>query len=171
MTLVREGRRAEAARLVTAAVEPDGRPAGVDDPEVVKLLLSLAGLLAEADVRRAAAVLRGLGDALAGRYGVADERVMQCRIGEADCHERLGDGLLALRVLRDLLTGQLSVRPADDPRLLELRRRVGELEAAVGERAAARRTLTDLHEDLIRSVGPEHPSAIRVREHLERLGS
>jgi hypothetical protein len=143
----------------------------VDDPEIVKLRLLLANVLTESDDRRAAAVFLQLGDDLATRYGEGNEQVMQCRLGEADCHERLGDGLLALHVLRDLLAGQLSVQSADDPQVLELRRRVGELEAAVGDRAAARRTLTDLHEDLSRGMGPDHPSAIRVREHLQRLGS
>lgn len=169
--LARDGHRAEAARVLTAALEPDGRPLGLDDPDVVKLRLLLANVLTEEDDRRAAAVFLQLGDGLAARYGDTNEQVVQCRLGEADCYERLGDGLLALHVLRDLLAGQLSVRPADEPGVLELRRRVGELEAVIGDRVAARRTLTDLHEDLIRGLGPQHPSAIRVRERLERLDS
>lgn len=111
-----------------------------------------------------------LGDDLAARFGVEDERVVQCRLGEADCDRARGDDRLALRVLRGLLAEQLDVRPADDPRVLELRRRVGELEAEVGDHAAARRTLADLHDDLSRDAGPDHPSAIQVRDRLERLG-
>ncbi|MEU6749392.1 hypothetical protein ABZ914_24480 [Spirillospora sp. NPDC046719] len=53
--------------------------------------------------------------------------------------------------------------------MLELRRRVGELEAALGE-DAARRTLADLHDDLIRETGPDHPSAVQVCDGLERFG-
>ncbi|TQM70903.1 hypothetical protein FHX41_4650 [Actinomadura hallensis] len=122
------------------------------------------------DHGRAAAVFMRLGDDLAARFGVEDERVVQCRLGEADCDRARGDDRLALRVLRGLLAEQLDVRPADDPRVLELRRRVGELEAEVGDHAAARRTLADLHDDLSRDAGPDHPSAIQVRDRLERLG-
>ncbi|WP_346039359.1 serine/threonine-protein kinase [Actinomadura chokoriensis] len=169
--LARDGRHADAARALEAIVEPGGRPLAVDDPEAVKIRLLYANVLAGGgDHARAAGVFMRLGDDLTARFGAEDERVVQCRLGEADCDRARGDDGLALRLLRGLLAEQLDVRPADDPRVLELRRRVGELEAEVGDRAAARRTLADLHDDLSRDAGPEHPSAIRVRERLERLG-
>lgn len=167
--MAREGRHAEAARILQAVVEPEGRPLAVDDPEAVKLRMLFANMLAEAGDRRAAAAFLRLGDDLAGLFGAEDERVVQCRLGEAGCHAGLGDDGLALRLLRGVLADQLAVRPADDPRVLELRRRVGELEAEVGEHAAARRTLADLHDDLSRGAGPDHPSAVRVRDRLEWL--
>lgn len=169
--LARDGRHPDAARVLEAVVEPDGRPLAVDDPEAVKLRLLYANVLAGGgDHGRAAAVFMRLGDDLAARFGAEDERVVQCRLGEADCDRARGDDRLALRLLRGLLAEQLAVRPADDPRVLELRRRVGELEAEVGDHAAARRTLADLHDDLSRDAGPDHPSAIQVRDRLERLG-
>jgi A/G-specific adenine glycosylase len=169
--MVRDGRHADAARVLEAVVEPGGRPLAVDDPEAVKLRLLYANVLAGGgDHARAAGVFMRLGDDLAARFGVEDERVVQCRLGEADCDRARGDDGLALRLLRGLLAEQLDVRSAEDPRVLELRRRVGELEAEVGDHAAARRTLADLHDDLSRDAGPDHPSAIRVRGRLERLG-
>lgn len=169
--MVRDGRHADAARALEAVVEPGGRPLAVDDPEAVKLRLLYANVLAGGgDHARAAGVFMRLGDDLAARFGVEDERVVQCRLGEADCDRARGDDGLALRLLRGLLAEQLDVRSAEDPRVLELRRRVGELEAEVGDHAAARRTLADLHDDLSRDAGPDHPSAIRVRDRLERLG-
>ncbi len=152
-----------------AVVEPGGY-LPVDDPDAVKLRMSYANILADAGDRRAAGSFLRLGDDLAERFGAEDERVVQCRLGEADCHARLGDDGLALRLLRGLLADQLAVRSGDDPRVLELRRRVGELEDAVGDHDAARQTLADLHDDLSREAGPDHPSAIRVRDRLERLG-
>ncbi|WP_189235675.1 hypothetical protein [Planomonospora parontospora] len=43
------------------------------------------------------------------------------------------------------------------------------MEKGRGEAEAARRTLTDLLEDLTRLYGPCHPAAVRVRESLGRL--
>ncbi|WP_165965274.1 serine/threonine-protein kinase [Actinomadura bangladeshensis] len=168
--MAREGRHAEAVQVLEAVIEPGGRPLTVDDPDAVKLRMYYANILADAGDRRAAGAFLRLGDDLAERFGAEDERVVQCRLGEADCHARLGDDGLALRLLRGLLADQLAVRSGDDPRVLELRRRVGELEDAVGEHDAARRTLADLHDDLSREAGSDHPSATRVRDRLERLG-
>lgn len=170
MALARAGRHVQAAQVLAEVVEPDGHPLDVDDPEVVKLRLWRAGLLAEGGDRRAVAAFIRLGDELADRYGAADERVVQCRLGEADCYARLGDGGLALEVLYRLLTDQLAVRVSDDPLVLELRRRIGGLEALTGNSAVARQTLIELHEDLSCRHGADHPSVIRIREHLNRLG-
>ncbi|MEU6749393.1 hypothetical protein ABZ914_24485 [Spirillospora sp. NPDC046719] len=84
MTLLKDGRHDEAAGVLRA-VAPGGVPLDVADPDAVKLRMFCASVLADnSDIRAAGEFLR-LGDDLAAPFGVEDERVVQCRVGEADC--------------------------------------------------------------------------------------
>jgi hypothetical protein len=60
---------------------------------------------------------------------------------------------------------------AGDPQLAhDVRRRIGHLLLALGDRAAAHETLARLLHDLERTHGPGHPLAAEVRRTLEWLG-
>ncbi|MBB2913626.1 thioredoxin-like negative regulator of GroEL [Streptosporangium becharense] len=81
----------------------------------------------------------------------------------------LGDSGLALRLMHALLADELRAYSADDPRTLELRRQIGELQKSTGDVESARSTLAGLLDDLGRLYGPDHPATVRVRDGLTRL--
>ncbi|MEV7803278.1 serine/threonine-protein kinase [Microbispora sp. NPDC088329] len=164
--LVRGSRYAEAAAVLAEAVAPAGRVLGANDSEVLSLGVHLADVLFEGGDHLAAAQAF---HQLAAQLGPGDERAFQIRMREATCLLHLGDTETALRLARDLLAGELRAWPGDDPRTLELRRQVGELEVAAGRHEAARRTLDSLLGDLTALYGSGHPATERVREILAGL--
>ncbi|XVQ81936.1 serine/threonine protein kinase [Microbispora siamensis] len=165
-SLVRESRYAEAAAVLAEAVVPASRALGADDSEVLSLGVQLADVLFDGGDHLGAAQAF---HQLAAQLGPGDERAFQVRMREATCLLHLGDTETALRLMRELLTGELRASPEDDPRTLELRRQVGELEHAAGQHEEARRTLTSLLGDLTALYGPGHPVTERVREILAGL--
>ncbi|WP_214104589.1 serine/threonine-protein kinase [Acrocarpospora catenulata] len=158
-SLVREDRYGEAAEVLAAMVEPAGRVLGLDDHEVLDLRGHLADVLFEGGDYQAAAQAF---QQLAARLDAGDENGFQLRTQEALCRVHLGDAGSALRIMGELLADELRVYPEDDPRPLELRRQIGELEQSSGDVEQARRTLTALLDDLTRLYGPDHPATVRV---------
>ncbi|GAA1513743.1 hypothetical protein GCM10009677_53610 [Sphaerisporangium rubeum] len=142
----------------------DGR---LDPDETADLRVRLADVLLDSgDHHAAAEQYHRVADDLLALPEPDLERVFQRRLQEAACHDHTEDLDLALHVLRDLLADELTRWPADDPRLLVLRRQIGELEARAGHTGQAQRTLSTLRDDLVRLFGSDHAATTRVVELL-----
>ena len=138
VSLVRESRYGQADELLGTTIEKAAQAFGADDPEVLDLRLHRANVLFDGgDYRAAAHAFRDLAADLAWRFGPGDERVLRCRLREADCHAYLGEDAHALRLLRELLDERSGSLPSDDRLLTELRRRIGELAQSVGDAEVA----------------------------------
>ncbi|GAA4211607.1 serine/threonine-protein kinase [Microbispora amethystogenes] len=160
--LLSESRFGQAASVLAAVIEPAGRALGAASPEVISLRLDLANVLfLGGDYRRAAPEFNQLAADLAVRDGDDNDLVLRCRLQEAACHANVGETSLALRQLRDLLVDEREFG-VDEDRILELRREIGLLELAAGDKAGATRTLSALLPDLERRYGPRHPGVDQV---------
>lgn len=96
---------------------------------------------------------------------------LRYRYEAAQCLEQLGDPAAALAEYRALLPYYENQYAADDPELaFDVRRRIGHLLLALGDRAAAHDTLARLLHDVERLHGPGHPLAAEIRRTLQWLG-
>ncbi len=93
------------------------------------------------------------------------------RYDAAQCLEQLGEPAAALAEYRALLPYYENQYVDPDPDLAhDVRRRIGHLLLALGDRAAAHETLARLLHDVERLHGPGHPLAGEVRRTLQWLG-
>ncbi len=131
-----------------------------------------ATLLDDGQYRRALPELRRLADERAAEAGPADPQSLRHRYDAAQCLEQLGEPAAALAEYRALLPYyENQYVAADDPGLaFDLRRRIGLLLLALGDRAAAHPTLARLLHDVEHAHGPGHPLAAELRRTLEWLG-
>lgn len=130
-----------------------------------------ATLLDDGQYRRALPELRRLADEYAAEAGTADPRSLQFRYEAAQCLEQLGEPAAALAEYRALLPyfeNQYVSTDRDLP--LEVRRRIGHLLLALGDRPAAQDTLLRLLHDAEQRYGPGHPLPAEVRRTLHWLG-
>lgn len=167
--LVSESRFGQAASVLAEVIEPAVQVLGHANPELIGLRLDLANVLfLGGDYRRAAPEFHQLAADLAAREGEDHDLVLRCRLQEATCHAKVGETSLALRQLRDLLDDEHDFG-VDEDRILELRREIGLLELAAGDKAGAARTLSALLPDLERRYGPRHPGVDQIAEILADL--
>ncbi|MFI6350566.1 protein kinase [Streptomyces sp. NPDC050560] len=159
-----------------------------------------ATLMDDGQYRRALPELRGLADQVAAESGPADPAALRFRYEAAQCLEQLGDAAPALAEYRALLPfyergyqeapypGRQGYPPpypgnpyltggsgqggaaADTATALDIRRRIGHLLLALGDRAAAHDTLARLARDAELLHGPGHPFAAEVHRTLQWLG-
>jgi tetratricopeptide (TPR) repeat protein len=130
-----------------------------------------ATLMDDGQYRRALPELRRLADERAAEAGQADPQSLRFRYEAAQCLEQLGEPAAALAEYRALLPYYENRYVAGDPDLAhDVRRRIGHLLLALGDRAAAHDTLARLLHDTERLHGPGHPLAVDVRRTLEWLG-
>ncbi|MDP9682246.1 serine/threonine protein kinase [Streptomyces griseoviridis] len=171
--LLGEGRITQAVDLLGAILPAAAQQHGEHSPVVRTLRKQYAAtLLDDGQYRRALPELRRLADERAAEAGQADPRSLRFRFEAAQCLEQLGEPAAALAEYRALLPFyENRYVAADDPDLvLDLRRRIGLLLLALGDRAGAHATLVRLLHDVEHTRGPGHPLAGDLRRTLHWLG-
>jgi tetratricopeptide (TPR) repeat protein len=171
--LLGEGRITQAVDILGAILPVAAERHGEHSPVVRTLRKQYAAtLLDDGQYRRALPELRRLADERAAEAGRADPQSLRYRYEAAQCLEQLGEPAAALAEYRALLPYyENQYVAADDPDLaLDLRRRIGLLLLALGDRAAAHATLARLLHDVERTRGPGHPLAAELHRTLQWLG-
>ncbi|SEE99967.1 Serine/threonine protein kinase [Streptomyces sp. Ag109_O5-10] len=170
--LLGEGRITQAVDIL-GAILPAAADQHGERSTVVRTLRKqyAATLMDDGQYRRALPELRRLADERAAEAGQADPQALRFRYETAQCLEQLGEPAAALAEYRALLPYYENQYVAGDPQLAhEVRRRIGHLLLALGDRPAAHDTLTRLLFDVERLHGPGHPLAGEVRRTLHWLG-
>ncbi|MFE6893568.1 protein kinase [Streptomyces sp. NPDC057694] len=170
--LLGEGRITQAVDILGAILPAAAAQHGEHSPVVRTLRKQYAAtLMDDGQYRRALPELRRLADERAAEAGHADPQSLQFRYEVAQCLEALGEPAAALAEYRSLLPYYENQYATTDLRLaLEVRRRIGQLLLAVGDRGAAQETLVRLLHDAERVHGPAHPFPSEVRRTLQWLG-
>ena len=131
-----------------------------------------ATLMDDGQYRRALPELRRLADERAAEAGQADPQALRFRYEAAQCLEQLGEPAAALAEYRALLPyyeNQYVAAGGPEPPH-DVRRRIGHLLLALGDRGAAHDTLARLLYDAERAHGPGHPLPAEIRRTLQWLG-
>lgn len=170
--LLGEGRITQAVDILGAILPAAAAQHGEHSPVVRTLRKQYAAtLMDDGQYRRALPELRRLADERAAEAGHADPQSLQFRYEAAQCLEALGEPAAALTEYRSLLPYYENQYATTDLRLaLDVRRRIGQLLLAVGDRGAAHETLVRLLHDAERLHGPGHPFPAEVRRTLQWLG-
>ncbi|MFG2959584.1 protein kinase [Streptomyces sp. NPDC048291] len=170
--LLDEGRITQAVDIL-GAILPVAADQHGERSTVVRTLRKqyAATLMDDGQYRRALPELRRLADERAAEAGQADPQALRFRYETAQCLEQLGEPAAALAEYRALLPYYENQYVAGDPQLAhDVRRRIGHLLLALGDRSAAHDTFTRLLFDVERLHGPGHPLAGEVRRTLHWLG-
>lgn len=170
--LLGEGRITQAVDILGAILPAAAAKHGEHSPVVRTLRKQYAAtLMDDGQYRRALPELRRLADERAAESGQADPHSLQFRYEAAQCLEQLGEPAAALAEYRALLPYYENQYATDDRRQsLEIRRRVGHLLLALGDRPAAHDTLARLLHDAEMLHGPGHPFPQEIRRTLQWLG-
>ncbi|WP_459739971.1 protein kinase domain-containing protein [Streptomyces sp. E-15] len=170
--LLGEGRITQAVDILGAILPAAAEQHGEHSPVVRTLRKQYAAtLMDDGQYRRALPELRRLADERAAEAGQADPQSLRYRYEAAQCLEQLGEPAAALAEYRALLPYYENQYVSGDPQLAhEVRRRIGQLLLALGDRPAAHDTLVRLVMDVERLHGPGHPLAVEVRRTLQWLG-
>ncbi|MFI5885054.1 protein kinase [Streptomyces sp. NPDC051554] len=170
--LLGEGRITQAVDILGAILPTAAEQHGVHSPVVRTLRKQYAAtLMDDGQYRRALPELRRLADERAAEAGPSDPQSLRYRYDAAQCLESLGDPAAALAEYHALLPYYENQYMAGDPELAhEVRRRMGHLLLALGDRGAAHETLARLLVDVERRHGPGHPLAADIRRTLQWLG-
>ncbi|PJN06911.1 serine/threonine protein kinase [Streptomyces sp. CB01635] len=170
--LLGEGRITQAVDILGAILPAAAAQHGEHSPVVRTLRKQYAAtLMDDGQYRRALPELRRLADERATEAGQADPQSLQFRYEAAQCLEQLGEPAAALAEYRALLPYYENQYATTDVTLpLEVRRRIGHLLLALGDRAAAHDTLVRLLHDAERLHGPGHPFPAEIRRTLQWLG-
>jgi len=170
--LLGEGRITQAVDILGSILPAAAVEHGEHSPVVRTLRKQYAAtLMDDGQYRRALPELRRLADERAAEAGQADPQSLRFRYEAAQCLEQLGEPAAALAEYRALLPYYENQYVAGDPEIsLEVRRRIGHLLLALGDRGAAHDTLARLLHDVERLRGPGHPMAAEIRRTLQWLG-
>ncbi|WP_327435058.1 MULTISPECIES: protein kinase domain-containing protein [unclassified Streptomyces] len=170
--LLGEGRITQAVDILGSILPAAAAEHGEHSPVVRTLRKQYAAtLMDDGQYRRALPELRRLADERAAEAGQADPQSLRFRYEAAQCLEQLGEPAAALAEYRALLPYYENQYVAGDPEIsLEVRRRIGHLLLALGDRGAAHDTLARLLHDVERLRGPGHPMAAEIRRTLQWLG-
>ncbi|MDR3082039.1 MAG: protein kinase [Streptomyces sp.] len=170
--LLGEGRVTQAVDILGAILPAAAAQHGEHSPVVRTLRKQYAAtLMDDGQYRRALPELRRLAAERATESGQADPQSLRFRYDAAQCLEQLGEPAAALAEYRALLPYYENQYVTGDPELaLEVRRRIGHLLLALGDRAGAQDTLVRLLHDVERLHGPGHPLATDIRRILQWLG-
>jgi tetratricopeptide (TPR) repeat protein len=170
--LLGEGRITQAVDILGAILPAAAEQHGEHSPVVRTLRKQYAAtLMDDGQYRRALPELRRLADERAAEAGQADPQSLRFRYEAAQCLEQLGEPAAALAEYRALLPYYENQYVAGDPELShDVRRRIGHLLLALGDRPAAHDTLARLLMDVERLRGPAHPLATEIRRTLQWLG-
>ncbi|MFI1500751.1 protein kinase [Streptomyces platensis] len=170
-SLLDQGRITRAVDILGGILPAAAERHGAHSPVVRTLRKQYAAtLMDDGQYRRALPELRLLAEEFGRESGAgATRQALQFHYEAAQCLEQLGEVAQALEEYRALLP--YFEHYADDPvRPLEIRRSIGHLLLAQGERGAAHETLTRLLYDAERLHGPHHPFPEELRRTLYWLG-
>ncbi|UYB42020.1 protein kinase [Streptomyces sp. Je 1-4] len=166
-SLLDQGRITRAVDILGGILPAAAERHGAHSPVVRTLRKQYAAtLMDDGQYRRALPELRLLAEEFAKESGAgATRQALQFHYEAAQCLEQLGEVAQALEEYRALLP--YFEHYADDPvRPLEIRRSIGHLLLAQGERTAAQESLTRLLYDAERLHGPHHPFPEELRRTL-----
>ncbi|MGW7490169.1 protein kinase domain-containing protein [Streptomyces sp. NPDC054786] len=169
--LLDQGRITHAVDILGGILPAAAERHGANSPVVRTLRKQYAAtLMDDGQYRRALPELRLLAEEFAKESGAgATRQSLQFHYEAAQCLEQLGEVGQALDEYRALLP--YFEHYADDPaRPLEIRRSIGHLLLAQGERGAAQESLSRLLYDAERLHGPHHPFPEELRRTLYWLG-
>ncbi|MBL1090375.1 MULTISPECIES: serine/threonine-protein kinase [Streptomyces] len=165
--LLDQGRITHAVDILGNILPAAAERHGAHSPVVRTLRKQYAAtLMDDGQYRRALPELRLLAEEYAKESGAgATRQALQFHYEAAQCLEQLGEVAQALEEFRALLP--YFEHYADDPlRPLEIRRSIGHLLLAQGERGAAQETLSRLLYDAERLHGPHHAFPTELRRTL-----
>ncbi|MFJ2607718.1 protein kinase [Streptomyces sp. NPDC087425] len=170
--LLGEGRVTQAVDILGSILPVAADQHGANSPVVRSLRKQYAAtLMDDGQFRRALPELRQLADERAAEAGRADPQALGFRQDIAQCLEQLGEPAAALAEYRALLPYYENQYVAGGPELAhDVRRSIGHLLLALGDRPAAHDTLVRLLHDVERLGGPGHPRAVDIRRTLQWLG-
>ncbi|MGI5469189.1 protein kinase domain-containing protein [Streptomyces sp. CA-132043] len=168
--LLDHGRITQAVDILGGILPAAAARHGAHSPVVRTLRKQYAAtLMDDGQYRRALPELRLLAEEFARDSGPrAGRQALQFRFEAAQCLEQLGEAAAALEEYRTLLP-HFEAASEDPVRPLEIRRSIGHLLLALGERGAAQETLARLLYDAERVHGAHHAFPAEVRRTLEWL--
>ncbi|OKH97697.1 protein kinase [Streptomyces sp. CB02923] len=169
--LLDQGRITHAVDILGGILPAAAARHGAHSPVVRTLRKQYAAtLMDDGQYRRALPELRALGEEFGRDTGTgAARQALQFHYEAAQCLEQLGEVAQALDEYRALLP-HFERYPDDPVRPLEIRRSIGHLLLALGERGAAQETLSRLLHDAERLHGPHGAFPAEVRRTLYWLG-
>jgi hypothetical protein len=168
--MFRESRTEEAVGLLDAAAKKAESVLGGQHQDVFEIRLELADLLFKCgNFPQAGAAYNLLARDVTRRDGQDADLAFTCRFREAGCHAAFGQTKLALSSLQQLVGDSIRVFGADDKRSLELRRQIGLLLHADGQKSEAVHVLQRLSLDFERLFGPDHSLVTGLRADLVRM--
>ncbi|MFH8346271.1 protein kinase [Streptomyces sp. NPDC018045] len=169
--LLDQGRITHAVDILGGILPAAAARHGAHSPVVRTLRKQYAAtLMDDGQYRRALPELRALAEDFARDTGPGSARqALQFHYEAAQCLEQLGEVTQALDEYRALLP-HFERYPDDPVRPLEIRRSIGHLLLALGERGAAQEALSRLLHDAERLHGPHGAFPAEVRRTLHWLG-
>ncbi|MFD7669134.1 serine/threonine protein kinase, partial [Streptomyces sp. NPDC059788] len=169
--LLDQGRITHAVDILGGILPAAAARHGAHSPVVRTLRKQYAAtLMDDGQYRRALPELRALAEEFARDTGPGSARqALQFHYEAAQCLEQLGEVTQALDEYRALLP-HFERYPDDPMRPLEIRRSIGHLLLALGERGAAHEALSRLLYDAERLHGPHGAFPAEVRRTLYWLG-
>ncbi|MFF3273317.1 protein kinase [Streptomyces chrestomyceticus] len=169
--LLDQGRITHAVDILGGILPAAAARHGAHSPVVRSLRKQYAAtLMDDGQYRRALPELRALAEEFGRDTGPGPARqALQFHYEAAQCLEQLGEAGQALDEYRALLP-HFERYPDDPVRPLEIRRSIGHLLLALGERGAAQETLSRLLHDAERLHGPHGAFPAEVRRTLYWLG-
>ncbi|MFJ9853360.1 protein kinase [Streptomyces sp. NPDC101150] len=169
--LLDQGRITRAVDILGGILPAAAARHGQNSPVVRTLRKQYAAtLMDDGQYRRALPELRLLAEEFGKEAGPAATRqALQFHYEAAQCLEQLGEVTQALEEYRALLP-YFERYPDDPARPLEIRRSIGHLLLAQGERGAAQDCLARLLYDAERLHGPHHALPVELRRTLQWLG-
>ncbi|SCG14833.1 Serine/threonine protein kinase [Micromonospora echinofusca] len=168
--LLAEERYTQAAEALQQAIKPAAAALGVENPRVLALRQRRAAILIiGGDFRQALPEFEALYSAFRRTGGPTGDDALACLRQIAHCRAELGQGTVALRQFRQVLTHVRAAEGDVSSDALELRRNIGMLLLAEGNVGRAVAELMPLHEDLSLLYGPDHEEAREIADVLTRL--
>ncbi|TSB26622.1 serine/threonine-protein kinase [Streptomyces benahoarensis] len=165
--LLEEERFAQAAEVLSEAIEPAARAIGAENRKVLEMRTQRAAIrLLGGDYRAALPEFTALADAYGRIAGPTSERARACRAQAARCRAELGQVTEALTALESVLAVVRSVDSDVSEEAIELRRDIGMLLLAQSRATDALVVLEPLHADLNVVYGPADELTAEVAEAL-----
>ncbi|MET7821627.1 serine/threonine-protein kinase [Micromonospora zamorensis] len=163
-------RYAQAAEALQQVIGPAAAALGLDSPRVLGLRQRRAAILViGGDFRQALPEFDALYSAFARSQGPKGADALACLRQAAHCRAELGQGTVALRQFRQVLTHVRAAEGDVSSDALELRRDIAMLLLAEGRGDQAKAELMPLHEDLNLVYGPNHEETQEIADVLARL--